>query len=70
MPRYVLEFNMETEESDFRVAVDGYKWKGIVADLDNLLRSAAKYEDSESAAEWREKLWNLLNEAGLDPHVG
>ena len=45
MSKITIEFN-EDEEDDARTALDGYKWKLVVWDMDQLLRSTTKYESS------------------------
>jgi len=44
----ILEFNLPDDQSDFKKAVDGYKWALIAWDMDQYLRARMKYEDSIS----------------------
>jgi hypothetical protein len=43
MGKIILEFDSVEEQSDARVALDGYKWKIAMWDLDQLLRGTTKY---------------------------
>ena len=42
MPKITLEFD-STEEEEARTALDGGKWKSVLWDLDQELRSLTKY---------------------------
>ncbi|NBU05916.1 MAG: hypothetical protein EBT39_06155 [Sphingobacteriia bacterium] len=46
--KIILEFDSVEEQDDARVALDGYKWKNAMWDLDQLLRSTTKYGTSIS----------------------
>jgi hypothetical protein len=46
--KIILEFDSVEEQDDARVALDGYKWKNAMWDLDQLLRSTTKYGASIS----------------------
>jgi len=48
MGKIILEFDSVEEQSDARVALDGYKWKNAMWDLDQLLRATTKYGTSIS----------------------
>jgi hypothetical protein len=48
MGKVILEFDSIEEQDDARVALDGYKWKLAVWDLDQLLRGTTKYGASMS----------------------
>ena len=64
-----LEFSLPEEEAEHRLALDGAKWQGVVASLDQKLRSLEKYhegEDSERAAWARRLLHELLDEYRLE----
>jgi len=43
MGKIILEFDSIEEKIDARDALDGYKWKLAMSDLDEQLRSIAKY---------------------------
>ena len=76
MGKIILEFNSEEEGNDARVALDGYKWKLAMWDLDQKLRSATKYgvidnkeatpEESDMADKVREFIRDILNEYNLN----
>lgn len=64
-----LEFSLPEEETEHRLALDGAKWQGLVASLDQQLRQLAKYhegEESERAAWARKLLHELLVEYRLE----
>lgn len=81
MSKIILEFDGVEEQDDARTALDGYKWKLAMWDLDQLLRSTTKYEVSllkhndpaseeeyEVAEKLREKIRDILEgyNLGLD----
>ena len=43
MAKIILEFDSVEEEADARNALDGYKWKLAMWDLDQKLRGITKY---------------------------
>ena len=68
MGKIILEFDSNEEKDDARVALDAYKWKGAVWDLDQKLREITKYgyvgkvEATEQERELAEKLRTTLRE--------
>ena len=76
MGKIILEFDSIEEQSDARVALDGYKWKIAMWDLDQLLRSAVKYGSFENreatvaeqdmAYKVRDSIRDILNESNLN----
>ena len=50
MGKIILEFDSVEEQSDVRSALDGYKWKNAMWELDQLLRSTTKYAVFEKRA--------------------
>jgi len=74
----ILEFDLNDFENDdrtsFRDAVDGTKWKHSMWELSQWLRAQYKYmpdneysEDKHNTyVEVREKLYDILNEEGLN----
>ena len=63
------EFSLPEDETEHRIALDGAKWQGLVASLDQQLRQLAKYhegEESERAAWARKLLHELLVEYRLE----
>ena len=78
MSKIILEFDGVEEAEDARTALDGYKWKLAMWDLDQLLRSTTKYDVSllkhneqaseteyEVAEKLREKIREILQEYNL-----
>ena len=68
----ILEFNLDEERHQFEDAVDGWKWKCIVSELDNELRTRTKYASDDTSQEVvdalikvRDFLRESLNEEGL-----
>ena len=76
MGKIILEFDSEEERDDARTALDAYKWKGVVWDLDQELRKVVKHgsidnreattEEVEPAEKLREELRRLLEEWNLN----
>ena len=68
MGKIILEFDSDEERDDARTALDAYKWKGAVWDLDQKLREITKYgyvgkvEATEQERELAEKLRTTLRE--------
>jgi hypothetical protein len=64
-----LEFD---EEDDLRTALDGYKWKLVVWDLDQEMRRLLKYDETLTGDQYdiveklREKLHEIKNDYGLN----
>ena len=56
MAKIILEFDSCEEEDEARTALDGYKWKLAVWDIDQKLRGVVKYESS--ILEYSEKASN------------
>ena len=48
MGKIILEFDSFEEKDDARDALDGYKWKLAVWDIDQHLRSVVKYGSYEN----------------------
>lgn len=77
--KVTLEFDGIEEQDNIREALDGYKWKSVVWDLDQLLRKTTKYQVSlipntdiatgiemEVADALREALRGILNDYNLN----
>ena len=70
MPTATLVFNLPEEREDHLCAVNAFKWKSVVSDLDNHLREQLKYGHSfktpdEALEKTRQALFDILNEEGL-----
>jgi hypothetical protein len=73
--KITLEFDSIEEQDDARVALDGYKWKMAMWDLDQLLRGTTKYgsferreatsEEQDMAQKLRDAMRDILNEYNL-----
>ena len=46
MGKVILEFDSFEERDDIKNALDGYKWKMVVWDIDQKLRATTKYDVS------------------------
>jgi hypothetical protein len=76
MGKIILEFDSIEEQSDVRVALDGYKWKNAMWELDQLLRSTTKYAvfekreataaEQDMADKVREAIRDILDEHNLN----
>lgn len=66
-----LTFTLPEEEIEYTAAVQALKWKGLVWELDQYLRSELKYNEALNQAEGdalqkvRDKLYELLRDDGL-----
>lgn len=79
MGKIILEFDSVEESQDARTAMDGYKWKMAMWDLDQELRAITKYGspllggetqatdvEIEAADKLREKIREILNGYNLN----
>lgn len=73
MGKVILEFDSVEEQEDIRSAIDGYKWKLAMWDLDQHLRSVVKYgegnhtgEQMDFADKIREEIRQILNSYALN----
>ena len=76
MGKIILEFDSDEERDDARTALDAYKWKGAVWDLDQKLREITKYgyvdkkeatdQERDLAEKLREELRRILEEWNLN----
>jgi len=72
--KMILEYDCEEESDDARTALDGYKWKLAMWDLDQLLRGTTKYgaskeatsEEMDMADKVRDAIREILNEHNLN----
>jgi len=67
----ILEFNLPEENEEFETASNGWKYKSLLWDFDNYLRSKLKYEnlnDNEYTVyeKTRDHLWSLVNDEKLN----
>jgi hypothetical protein len=63
--KVTIEFDGDEEREELRTALDGYKWKGAVWDLDQALRKITKYDNvygKESTDQERELADRLRTE--------
>jgi len=71
MAKVILEFDPNEDRDDMESAINGWKWKMLVWDLDQHLRSELKYNQKitgeiyEALEKVREHLHALKNESGL-----
>jgi hypothetical protein len=77
MAKVILEFDSVEEQDEIQSALNGYKWKLAVWDLDQMLRSTTKYNvsnignngacDVEDAVaeKYREMIREILSGYGL-----
>ena len=78
MGKIIIEFDSAEESQDARVALDGYKWKLAMWDLDQKLRTVSKHgysmfgnfeasdEELKVVREIRDEIMRILNESKLD----
>ena len=78
MGKIILEFDSQEEANDARTALDGYKWKHAMWELDQKLRNTTKYGvsvvhtesdapkfEQDIAEKYREMLRDILNDNNL-----
>ena len=72
MAKITIEFDLDEEREDMESAINGWKWKMIVWDLDQHLRGQLKYNDHNLTEEaydalekTREHLRELMYDNGL-----
>jgi len=71
MAKVTLEFDPFEDREDMESAINGWKWKMLVWDLDQHLRSELKYNDAitgqayDELQKLRDKLHELKTESGL-----
>ena len=56
-----LTFNLPEDQHEHQLALDGWKWKAVVSDIAEKLRTHLKHDDDLSE-EVAKALWNLRNE--------
>ena len=76
MGKIILEFDSDEERDDARTALDAYKWKGAVWDLDQKLREITKYgfvdkieatdQERDLAEKLRKDLRGILEDYNLN----
>jgi hypothetical protein len=65
MGKVILEFDSVEEQDEVKTALDGYKWKLAIWDLDQKLRSITKYGESliqDSTSEIEQEIANAMRE--------
>jgi hypothetical protein len=71
MAKVILEFDPFEDKYEMESALNGIKWRSLVWDLDQYLRSELKYNDKlngeayDAVEKIREKLHELKNDEGL-----
>lgn len=71
MAKIILEYDFNEEREEMESALNGWKWKMLVWDLDQHLRKELKYNDKltgeayEAVEKIRETLHELKSESGL-----
>ena len=76
MSKITIEFDGDDAVDDARTALDGYKWKGAIWDLDQELRAITKYgafegreataAEADMADALRDSIRRILNEWTLN----
>lgn len=76
MGKIILEFDSEEERNDARIALDAYKWKAAVWDIDHKLREITKYgfidkkeatdQERDLAEKLRKDLRGILEDYNLN----
>ena len=72
MGKVIFEFDSNEEAEDIRTALDGYKYKLVIWDLDQHLRAEIKYNEklpsevAEAYENLRDKLREFLNDYSIN----
>jgi hypothetical protein len=72
MAKVIIEFDSVEEQEYLRDALDGYKWKLTVYEIDQYLRNEIKYNEKLSnfevkfAEKTREQIREILNDYSLN----
>jgi hypothetical protein len=72
MGKVTFEFDSQEESEDIRTALDGYKYKLVIWDLDQHLRAEIKYNDklpcevAQAYENLRDKLREFLNDYSIN----
>lgn len=67
----IIKFSDEDAAEDAKIALDGYKWKSAIWELDQYLRSEIKYNEKlpsevdEAFEKLRDKIREILSENNL-----
>ena len=68
MGKVILEFDLIEEKDDIEMAINGYKYRLVLWELDQYLRSETKYNDDLDEKTWdaydgvRNKIREIMNE--------
>ena len=62
MPKAILEFNLYEERYDFEQAVNAGKYRSVLWDLDQFLRSKTKYASDDATEEQLAAYYSLRDE--------
>jgi len=67
----IIKFSDEDAAEDAKIALDGYKWKSAIWELDQYLRSEIKYNEQlpsevdEAFEKLRDKIREILSDSNL-----
>jgi hypothetical protein len=71
MAKVTLEFDFHEEEANIKDALDGYKWRKVVWEIDSKLRNELKYNEKlnkqvrKSYEQLRSEIREILNDNEL-----
>jgi hypothetical protein len=65
MPKLNIIYDLPEEREEFMDALNGWQWRQVVKDLDELLRTKIKYHGRNDLQEVRDELHAFLNGEGL-----
>lgn len=66
MPRGILTFELPEEEVEFKQASNAGALASVIWSFDQILRQRIKYQDENHLQEIRDKLYDVLNEHGIN----
>lgn len=70
MSQAILKYNLPEESQEFEEAINGNKYRAILQELDNVLRSRLKYESrSDGYQEACEEIRKQINDNLLEQNL-
>ncbi len=65
MPKVMTSYELPEEHTEFMDSYNGWRWKLSMSEMDEWLRQQIKYKDKNEFQPVRDKLYEILSEAGL-----
>jgi hypothetical protein len=62
MPDAMLKFELPKEESEFKCALNGLKWQGVLLIMQAHLRTIRKYDENQIKSDFADELLKMMHE--------